>query len=141
MGGVDNPMMTSKLLKPIGISTIVLTVCLAQAQFAGNWQTPPVLATGRPIYTVRILESDSKISGTLIQVLPNGSQQAWPILKPEVKDETLFFQTQGRDTTFYWRLTRKKNMCRGTLHGVEGPTAAGQRSGEMVIEFPVTNRK
>ena len=127
--------------RKLGLIVCILAANLAHAQFAGNWQTPPALATGKPIYTVHILERDNQISGTLIQVFPNGTQQASPLLKPEVKGGTLLFQTQGRDTTFYWRLIPKKSSRRGTLHGVEGPTAAGQRSGEMEIDFPVTNSR
>ena len=134
-------MRTPKHYRALGLLVCLLAVNSAHAQFAGNWQTPPALATGRPTYTVHILESDNQISGTLIQVFPNGTQQAFPILKPEVKDGALLFQTQGHDTTFYWRLIPKKSSRRGTLHGVEGPTAAGQRSGEMEIDFPVTNSR
>ena len=138
--GAGESVNTSKLCKCLAFFVTAFTVCLAQAQFAGNWQSPPVTATGKPIYTVRILQGDGKISGTLTQVFPNGNQQEWPILKPEVKDGSLLFQTRGLDTTFYWRLTPKGNKRSGNLHGVEGPTVAGQRSGEMVIDFPVKNR-
>ena len=133
-------MRTPERFRSLGLFTCILAVNLAHAQFAGNWQTPPVPATGRPIYTVRILESDGKISGALIQVFPNGSAEERPVLDPDVKDGTLLFQTEGRDGSyFFWRLTPRKNTHRGTLHGVEGPTSAGQRSGEMVIDFAVTN--
>ena len=128
--------------RPLDLFSFILTANLAHAQFAGIWQTPTVPATGSPIYTVRILENDNKISGNLIQVFPDGRRQEWPILNPDAKDGTLSFQTQGDyGSFFYWRLTPKKSTRRGTLYGMEGPTAAGQRSGEMVIDFPVTNRR
>ena len=124
----------------VAFCVCIVSVCLAHAQFAGNWQSPPVVATGKPIYTVRILESDDKISGTLIQVFPDGNQQTWPILKPEVNDGSLLFQTQDRGMTYQWRLTPNGNTRRGRLHGVQVPTAAGRHGGEVVIDFPVKNR-
>jgi hypothetical protein len=139
--GVDKSMKTLKRWKYLGFSVSAFAVCLAHAQFAGNWQSPPAVVTRKPIYAVRILQSAGEISGTLTQVFPNGNQQEWPILKPELSEGSLMFQTQGRDTTFYWRLTPKGNKRLGTLHGIEGPTSAGQRSGEMVIDFPVKNRR
>ena len=127
------------------ISLLLILICAnlaVHAQFAGSWRTPVVPATGKPIYTINIIGGGKRISGTLIQVLPNGTRLEHPIIGPEVNEMTLRFNTAtDQGTTFHWLLTVKDNRRKGILHGTEGPFPTGERSGELVIEMPVKNYK
>jgi hypothetical protein len=140
MAEVSNAMKTSSSFGMLVLVAIILAGSLAHAQYAGRWKTTSDTPTGKPMFTVVIRESDAKIVGSMIQVLPDGGQREMEILDPVISNRTLTFQTKNHDEIFHWRLTLEKNRRWAKLHGVEGPTTAGQRSGELVFEFTVTNQ-
>src|SRR5438874_92707 len=90
-------------------------VAFAQLQFTGKWQTKTSGVTGKPTITVNIVESEKKLSGTVILVNPDHSQMEMPILNPELKGETLEFETTFQGALFDWRLTLKKGSREASL--------------------------
>jgi hypothetical protein len=124
------------------LSFLVALICLplvalAQSQFVGKWQTKTSRVTGKPTITVNIVESENKLSGTVVLVNPDRSEMEMPILSSELKGETLEFETSLQGTPFDWRLTLKKGSREALLHGSDRRPSKGGQGGEMVIDEPV----
>jgi hypothetical protein len=129
----------------INLSFLAAVICfsivaLAQSQFAGKWQTKTSRVTGKPTITVNIVESQNKLSGTVILVNPDRSDMEMPILSSELKGETLEFETNLQGTTFDWRLRLKKGSQEAVLHGSDRRPSKGGQGGEMVIDEDVVKK-
>jgi hypothetical protein len=116
-------------------------VALAQSQFAGKWQTKTSRVIGKPTITVNIVESQNKLSGTVVLINPDRSEMEMPILNPQLKGEDAFeFETSLQGTPFDWRFTLKKGNVSGLLHGTDRRTGKRGQGGEMVIEEHVVKK-
>jgi hypothetical protein len=61
--------------------------------FAGTWQTRKSSLTGKVNLTVTIVQKGDAVTGTVAFLNPDSTTQQLPIAKPEIKDNTLNFQT------------------------------------------------
>src|SRR3954453_18271574 len=98
MRGAVKVMRTVMNLSFLAAAICLSIVALAQSQFAGKWQTKTSRATGKPTITVSIVESQNKLSGTVILVNPDRSEMEMPITTSELKGETLEFETNLQGT-------------------------------------------
>jgi hypothetical protein len=119
------------------VGILVLSAPCSRAQFSGTWHSEVVPALKRPIITIKITEDGLNISGTMVMVFPNGSAHELSLIGPTVDQRALRFKTEDNGAVFDWSLTRTSSY-RGRLHGFEEPAREGQRSGEMVIDWPLT---
>jgi hypothetical protein len=138
--GVVKIMRTVSSLSVLAVVICFSFVALAQSQFAGKWQTKTSQVTGKPTITVNVVESENKLSGTIILVNPDRSEMTMPMLSPELKGETLEFETSLQGTPFDWRLTLKKGSREALLHGSDRRPSKGGQGGEMVIEEDVVKK-
>jgi hypothetical protein len=139
--GVPKVMRTMHSLSFLAVLICFSVVALAQSQFVGEWQTKTSRLTGKPTITVNMIESENKLSGTVVLVNPDRSEMEMPILSPALKGKTLEFETSLQGTPFDWRLTLKKGDASGFLHGSDRRPGKGGQGGEMVIEERVFKRK
>jgi hypothetical protein len=86
---------------------------------------------------LNIVQSDGKVSGTLVNVYPDGTQHDAPITDQSISEGILHFDAVDQDVIFHWSLTLGRTKHKGILCGYEGKTVTGQRGGEMIIRFPV----
>jgi hypothetical protein len=126
------------------LGLLVVLICLplvvlAQSQFSGKWQTKTSRVTGKPTITVNITESENKLTGTVVLVNPDRSEMEIPILSPELKGETLEFETKLQGAPFDWRLTLKGSR-EALLHGSDRRPSKGGQGGEMVIDEHVVKQ-
>jgi hypothetical protein len=138
--GVVKIMRTASSLSVLAAVICFSGVALAQSQFAGKWQTKTSPVTGKRTITVNIIESENKLSGTVVLVNPDRSEMEMPILNPQLKGKTLEFETSLQGTPFDWRLTLKKGNASGLLHGTDRRPGKGGQGGEMVIEEHVVKK-
>jgi hypothetical protein len=129
----------------INLSLLAVMICfsvvvLAESQFAGKWQTKTSRVTGKPTITVNIVETESKLSGTVVLVNPDRSEMEMPILSSELKGSALEFETKLQGTPFDWRLTLKKGGREAVLHGSDRRPSKGGQGGEMVIDEDVVKK-
>ena len=127
-------MKTASSLSALAVVICFSVVALAQSQFAGKWQTKTSHVTGKPTITENIVESNNKLSGTVVLVNPDRSEMEMPIVSSELKGEMLEFETSLRGTPFDWRLTLKKGSREALLHGSDRRPSKGGQGGEMVID-------
>jgi hypothetical protein len=133
-------MRTGSSLCVLAVVICFSVVALSQSQFAGKWQTKTSHATGKPTITVNIVESENKLSGTVVLVNPDRSEMEMPMLSPELKGATLEFETSLQGTPFDWRLTLKKGSREALLHGSDRRPSKGGQGGEMVIDEDVVKK-
>ncbi len=138
--GVVKIMRTVSSLSVLAVVICFSFVALAQSQFVGKWQTKTSQVTGKPTITVNVVESENKLSGTIILVNPDRSEMTMPMLSPELKGETLEFETSLQGTPFDWRLTLKKGSREALLHGSDRRPSKGGQGGEMVIDEDVVKK-
>lgn len=100
--------------------------------FVGTWQIRKSPLTGKVNLTVNIVQTGETLSGAVTFVNPDGTTSQMPIAKPEIKGDTLDFQTLDHDMTMYWSLRVGKNARRGILKASEH---------EMLIEEKVKKKK
>jgi hypothetical protein len=129
----------------INLSLLAAMICfsvvaLAESEFAGKWQTKTSRVTGKPTVTVNIIETESKLSGTVVLVNPDRSEMEMPILRSELKGDALEFETSLQGTPFDWRLTLKKGGREAVLHGSDRRASKGGQGGEMVIDEDVAKK-
>jgi len=123
-----------RILRSLSLLAILLSLsslAIAQAQFAGKWQTRISPATGKHSITLNIAVNEDKVGGTVILVNPDRSEIESDIFNAELRGETLEFETKVNKATFDWRLTLKKGNSKGSLHG---------SFGEMVIDEDVVKQ-
>src|SRR5580658_9033631 len=118
----------------INLSLLAAMICfsvvaLAESEFAGKWQTKTSRVTGKPTVTVNIIETESKLSGTVVLVNPDRSEMEMPILRSELKGDALEFETSLQGTPFDWRLTLKKGGREAVLHGSDRRASKGGQGG------------
>ena len=133
-------MRTLVSLSFLGVVICFSVVGLAQSQFIGKWQTRTSSISGKPTITVNVIEIEKKLSGTVVLVNPDRGQLEMPILNPQLKGETLEFETNLQGTPFDWRLTLKKGGREACLHGGDRRPSKGGHGGEMVIEEDVIKK-
>jgi hypothetical protein len=109
---------------------------LAQSPFAGKWQTKTVRRTGKPPVTINIVATGNNLSGTIILVSPNGTEDELRITDPEVSENVLTFHTKA-PSSFDWHMTLNKNGRTASLHGNDRPGEGG----EMVIEEKLKKKR
>jgi hypothetical protein len=109
-----------KIQRSLNLLAILMglsSLAVAQAQFAGKWQTRISSATGKHSITLNIVVNEDKVGGTLILINPDRSEIESGILNAELRGDTLEFGTKVTQDTFDWRLTLKKGNKKGSLHG------------------------
>ena len=127
--GVKALMKRHVRLYVLGVVFLLVIVAVAQSQiFAGTWHTPKSRLTGRANLSAKLVQLPETLSGSVIFVNPDGTILELPITKPEIKGNTLDFQTIDHGSTTYWSLTVTKNFRKGILKGSQH---------EMLIEEKV----
>ena len=124
-----------RLLRLHLLPTLMLFSLAAIAQseiFVGTWQIRKSPITGKVNLSVTIVHQGENLSGTVVFGDPDGPTFEMPILKAEIKGDTLDFQTLDRGDPMDWHLTVKSNTRRGVLKGSEH---------EMLIEEKVTKKR
>ncbi len=85
--------------------------------------------SGKAPITINIAATGNDLSGTIILVRPNGSEDELRIVDPEVLGNVLKFHTEA-PSSFDWHMTLNKNRRAVSLHGNNRPGEGG----EMGIE-------
>ena len=111
---------TTRRLLPIAFLIGFSSLAVAQAEFAGKWQTKKSSVTGKHSISVNVAVNDGKVSGTVVLVNPDGSEVESSMHNVELRHDTFEFETKEGNDTFHWRLILEKGGRRGRLQGSVG---------------------